>query len=137
MLLQHTKTQEVERLRLAFATLAPILFRKAAKFDDARLIGMQLKTKVRESLAQPRQDRSASSRCLESCHEVNRHFRHLGSSVARHRHDPHRPTEPQRKPAALHTVRAEFVLIILGGIDRLADNVVVNLFMFLCFLRLW
>ena len=42
------KTQEVERLRLAFATLAPILLRKAAKFDDSRLIGMHLKTKVRE-----------------------------------------------------------------------------------------
>jgi hypothetical protein len=46
------EAQEVERLRLAFATLAPILFRKAAKFDDPRLIGMQLKTEVREPFAQ-------------------------------------------------------------------------------------
>jgi hypothetical protein len=50
------ETQEVERLRLAFATLASILFRKAAKFDDSRLIGMQLKAKARESLAQLRQE---------------------------------------------------------------------------------
>src|SRR5439155_3612816 len=33
------EAQEVERFRLAFATLAPILFRKAAKFDDSRLVG--------------------------------------------------------------------------------------------------
>ena len=46
------EAQEVERLRLAFPTLASILSRKAAKFEDSRLIGMQLKTKVRESLAQ-------------------------------------------------------------------------------------
>jgi hypothetical protein len=45
------EAQEIERLRLAFATLAPILFRKAAKFDDSRLVGMQLEAKARESFA--------------------------------------------------------------------------------------
>src|SRR5262245_14364274 len=64
------ETQEVERLRLAFPTLAPILFRKAAKFDDARLIGMQLKAEVRESLAQFRQEPLCFIPMLESRHEV-------------------------------------------------------------------
>src|SRR5262250_2131566 len=64
------KTQEVERLRLAFTTLAPILFRKAAKFDDSRLIGMQLEAEVRESLAQPRQEPLCFISMLESCHKV-------------------------------------------------------------------
>jgi hypothetical protein len=46
------EAQEVERLRLAFITLAPILFRKTAKFDNPCLIGMQLEAEVPESLAQ-------------------------------------------------------------------------------------
>src|SRR5215471_7322964 len=66
------EAQEVERLRLAFATLAPILFRKAAKFDDPRLVGMQLKAKVRESVAQLRQEPLCFIPVLESCHEVIR-----------------------------------------------------------------
>jgi hypothetical protein len=66
------EAQEVERLRLAFATLAPILFRKAAKFDDSRLVGMQLKAKVRESVAQLRQEPLCFIPVLESCHEVIR-----------------------------------------------------------------
>src|SRR5215471_13334279 len=66
------EAQEVERLRLAFATLAPILFRKAAKFDDPRLVGMQLKAKVRESVAQLRQEPLCFIPVLESCHEVSR-----------------------------------------------------------------
>src|SRR5438105_14038974 len=65
------EAQEVERLRLAFATLAPILFRKAAKFDDSRLVGMQLKAKVRESVAQLRQEPLCFIPVLESCHEVS------------------------------------------------------------------
>jgi hypothetical protein len=62
--------QEVERLRLAFPTLASILFRKAAKFDDARLIGMQLKAKVRESLVQLRQEPLCFIPMLGSRHKV-------------------------------------------------------------------
>jgi hypothetical protein len=46
------KTQEVERLRFAAPALSSILFRKAAKFDDSRFVGMQLESKPRESLAQ-------------------------------------------------------------------------------------
>jgi hypothetical protein len=64
------EAQEVERLRLAFPTLASILFRKAAKFDDARLIGMQLKAKVRESLAQLCQEPLCFIPMLESRHKV-------------------------------------------------------------------
>jgi hypothetical protein len=64
------EAQEVERLRLAFATLPPILFRKAAKFDDACLIGMQLKAKLRESIAQLRQELLCFIPMLESSHEV-------------------------------------------------------------------
>src|SRR6516162_10318582 len=64
------EAQEVERFRLAFATLPPILFRKAAKFDDARLIGMQLKAKLRESFAQLRQEPLCFIPMLESGHEV-------------------------------------------------------------------
>jgi hypothetical protein len=41
------KTQEAERLRFAVATLSSILFRKAAKLDNARFVGMQLKAKPR------------------------------------------------------------------------------------------
>src|SRR5215471_8678279 len=66
------EAQEVERLRLALATLAPILFRKAAKLDDSRLVGMQLKAKVRESVAQLRQEPFCFIPVLESCHEVIR-----------------------------------------------------------------
>src|SRR5215831_10483034 len=64
------EAQEVERLRLAFATLPPILFRKTAKFDDARLIGMQLKAKLRESIAQLRQELLCFIPMLKSGHEV-------------------------------------------------------------------
>jgi hypothetical protein len=46
------KTQEVERLRFAVATVASILFRKAAKLDDSRFVGVQLKTEPRKSVAQ-------------------------------------------------------------------------------------
>jgi hypothetical protein len=64
------ETQEVERLRLAFATLAPILLRKAAKFDDARLVGMQLQPKLRESLAQFRQKPLCFMTMLESRNKI-------------------------------------------------------------------
>jgi hypothetical protein len=64
------EAQEVERLRFAFATLPPILFRKAAKFDDSCLIGMQLKAKARESLAQLRQEPLCFTPMLESGHKV-------------------------------------------------------------------
>src|ERR1700751_2972098 len=64
------ETQEVERLRLACPTLASILFRKAAKFDDARFIGMQLKAKVPESLAQLCQELPCFIPRLESRHKV-------------------------------------------------------------------
>jgi len=66
------EAQEVERLRLAFATLAPILFRKAAKLDDSRLVGMQLKAKVRKSVAQLRQEPLCFISVLESSYEVIR-----------------------------------------------------------------
>ena len=62
--------QEVERFRLAFPTLTPILFRKAAKFDDSCLIGMQLQAEVRTSFAQLRQELLCFLPMLESCHKV-------------------------------------------------------------------
>ena len=46
------KTQEVKRLRLAVATLSSIRFRIAAKLEDSRFVGVQLKTEPRKSLAQ-------------------------------------------------------------------------------------
>jgi hypothetical protein len=49
------KTQEVKRLRFAGTTISSIMFRKAAKLDNPRLIGMQLKPKPHKSLAQFRQ----------------------------------------------------------------------------------
>jgi hypothetical protein len=64
------ETHEVERLRLAFATLAPILLRKAAKFDDPRLVGMQLQPKLRESLAQFRQKSLCFMTMLESRNKI-------------------------------------------------------------------
>jgi hypothetical protein len=64
------ETQEVERLRLAFFPLSPILFRKAAKLDDTRLIGVQLEAEVRESLAQLRQEPLCFPTILESRDEI-------------------------------------------------------------------
>jgi hypothetical protein len=64
------KTQEVERLRFAVATLASILFRKAAKFDDPRFVGMQLKAKPRKPLAQFRQKPLCFMAMLKSRNEV-------------------------------------------------------------------
>jgi hypothetical protein len=49
------KTQEVERFRFAVATISPILLRKAAKLDDSRFVGVQLKSEPRKSFAQFRQ----------------------------------------------------------------------------------
>src|SRR5438309_1132951 len=46
------KTQEVEGLRFAVSPVSPIWLRKATKFDDSRLVGMQLEAEPRESLAQ-------------------------------------------------------------------------------------
>src|SRR5262249_53044629 len=66
------EAQEVERLRLALTTLAPILFRKAAKFDDSRLIDMQVKAEVRESFAQLRQKPLCFIPMRESGHKVSR-----------------------------------------------------------------
>jgi hypothetical protein len=50
------EAQEVERLRFAAATLSPILLRIAAKLDDARFVGVQFQSELRESLAQLRQE---------------------------------------------------------------------------------
>jgi hypothetical protein len=46
------EAQEVERLRWAVATVSSILFRKAAKLDDSRFVGMQWKAEPHESLTQ-------------------------------------------------------------------------------------
>ena len=46
------KTLEVERLRAAFTTPTPILLRKAAKLDNARLVGMQLQAELPETYPQ-------------------------------------------------------------------------------------
>jgi hypothetical protein len=64
------KTQEVERLRFAAATLSSIRFRKAAKLDDSRFVGMQLKAKPREPLAQFRQKPLCFMAMLEARDEV-------------------------------------------------------------------
>jgi hypothetical protein len=64
------EAQEVARLRLAFTTLAPILFRKGAKFDDSRLVGMQLQPKLRASLAQFRQKPLCFMTMLESRNKI-------------------------------------------------------------------
>src|SRR5262249_34205194 len=64
------KTQEVERLRFAAAKLLSILFRKAAELDNARFVGMQLKAKPREPLAQFRQKPLCFMAMLEARDEV-------------------------------------------------------------------
>jgi hypothetical protein len=46
------KAQEVERFRFAVAAISPIWLRRAAKLDDSRFVGMQLKPEPRKSLAQ-------------------------------------------------------------------------------------
>ena len=45
------KTQEVEGLRFAAATVSPIPLREAAELDNSRFVGVQLQPKLRESLA--------------------------------------------------------------------------------------
>jgi hypothetical protein len=64
------KTQEVERLRFAVAPIASIMFRIAAKLDDSRFVGMQLKPEPRESLAQFRQKLLYFLPMLKSRYEV-------------------------------------------------------------------
>src|SRR5215831_13223600 len=66
------KTQEVERLRFAAAKLLSILFRKAAELDNARFVGMQLKAKPREPLAQFRQKPLCFVAMLEARDESSR-----------------------------------------------------------------
>jgi len=62
--------QEVERLRFAVATIPSIVFRIAAKLEDSRFIGMQLKTKPRNSLAQLRQKTLCFMAMLKTRNEV-------------------------------------------------------------------
>ena len=64
----------------------------------------------------------------------------LRTSEARHPDDPLRPLDRSVNQLSCRhnrAVRDGFVLLILGRIDRLADNVVINLFRFLRFPRLW
>src|SRR5205807_1668303 len=60
------KPQEVERLRFAGPSLPSIGYRKAAKLDDARFVGMQLKPEPGEPLAQFRQEPLCFMSMLES-----------------------------------------------------------------------
>src|SRR4029077_21248110 len=64
------KTQEVKRLRCAATTVSPILLRKAAKLDDTRFVGVQLKPEPRESFAQFRTKLLCFISMLEPRHEV-------------------------------------------------------------------
>jgi hypothetical protein len=64
------KAQEVECLRWAVTTVSSILLRIAAKLDDSRFVGMQLKSETRESLAQFSQKPLCFLPMLKSCHEV-------------------------------------------------------------------
>ena len=53
-------TQKVKRLRFAVASVSSVLFRIAAQLDDSRLVGMQLRSELREVSA------SRSTCCLRS-----------------------------------------------------------------------
>src|SRR5580700_8839804 len=64
------KTQEVERLRFAVAPVSSVLLRVAAKLNDSRFVGMQLKTEPREAFAQFCQKLLCFVTTLESGHEV-------------------------------------------------------------------
>src|SRR5580704_9926495 len=64
------KTQEVERLRFAVAPVSSVLLRVAAKLNDSRFVGMQLKTEPREAFAQFCQKLLCFGTTLESGHEV-------------------------------------------------------------------
>jgi hypothetical protein len=64
------KTQEVERLRFAVATVSSILLRMAAKLDDSRLVGMPLPSELGEPFAQFRQKPLGFVTMLESCHTI-------------------------------------------------------------------
>jgi hypothetical protein len=64
------KTQEVERLRFAVATIPSIVFRIAAKLDDSRFVGVQLESEPRETFAQFCQKPLCFITMLKSCDEV-------------------------------------------------------------------
>src|SRR5262249_3431475 len=82
------KAQEVERFRFAVATLSSILFRKAAKLDNARFVGVQLKTEPREALAQFCQKPLGFMAMLES-----------GNKVIRETHEDYFPARLLLSPA--------------------------------------
>jgi hypothetical protein len=50
------KTQEVERLCGPDTPLSSFVFRKGAKLDDSRLVGVRLKAKPHEALSQSREE---------------------------------------------------------------------------------
>src|SRR6202162_4443580 len=64
------KTQEVECLRFAVATVSSILLRIAAELDDSRLVGMQLQSELCESFAQFRQKPLCFVTMLEPRNEI-------------------------------------------------------------------
>ena len=64
------KTQEIERLRLPFSSTFPVLFSKPAEFDPARLIRVQLQTKLSQSLPQIFQESIRVRLILESRNAV-------------------------------------------------------------------
>src|SRR5215210_35141 len=66
------KAKEVEALGFAFAPRPPVLRRKAAEPDEARLVRMQLQTELRESLAKLHQEPLGLVPMLEADHKVVR-----------------------------------------------------------------
>jgi hypothetical protein len=64
------EAQKVEALRFPVATVSPILVRIAAKFDEPRFLGMQLKAKLRESFADFREESLGLLSMLEPNDEV-------------------------------------------------------------------
>jgi hypothetical protein len=66
------EAEEVEGLRLPVATVSPSPVRRAAEFDETRLVGMQRQPEARETLAQLGEEVFGLLVMLESDDEIIR-----------------------------------------------------------------
>jgi hypothetical protein len=64
------KSEEVEGLWFAVATVAPISFRKAAELDDTRFVGMQFQCELRKPLTQFRKEAFCLMTMLKAHDEI-------------------------------------------------------------------
>lgn len=94
------EAEKVEGLGLPVATTPSVAVRKAAELDQARLVGMQLQTKLSKSLAQCDQELLGLGSMLKAHNEIIR--------KAHHDHVAVRPLPtPLLDPEVEHVVQVE------------------------------